>query len=194
MNLYEVLDKIRESTDFTVGGGSASALAGSMAAGLVGMAVRLSIGKDYGLSDGEYEKIAGELDGLSDELGRGAIGDCEAFLGIKRAYALPRETEEDKQLRREAVEKAAVNAAEVPLANGGRALRVAELCEYLKGKFNSAAASDLEIGGMLAADGALGCALNIDANLPLIKTPEERSRLEKASEELKERLKELKKC
>lgn len=189
MNLYEVLDKIRESTDFTVGGGSASALAGSMAAGLAGMAVRLSFGKDYGLSDEEYGRIAGELDGLSDELGRGAIEDCEAFLGIKRAYALPKETEEDKRLRRAAVEKAAVYAAEVPLANAGRSFRVAEICGFLRGKFNPAAASDMEIGLMLAADGALGCALNIDANLPLIKTPEERLRLEKASEELKERLK-----
>ena len=194
MNLYEVLDKIRESTDFTVGGGSASALAGSMAAGLAGMAVRLSFGKEWGLSDGEYERIAEELDRLCSELALGAIEDCEAFLGIKKAYALPKETEEDKQARRIAVEKAAVKAAEVPLANAGRSFRVAEICGSLLGKFNPAAASDMEIGRMLAADGALGCALNIDANLPLIKTPEERSRLEKASEELKERLKKLRKC
>lgn len=192
MNLYDVLDKIRESKDYTVGGGSASALVGSLAAGLAGMAVRLSFGKNYGLSDGEYERIAGELDVLSDELGRGAIEDCEAFLGIKKAYALPKETEGDKLLRQEALEEAAVNAAEIPLANARRSFRVAEICESLRMKFNPAAASDLEIGRMLAVDGTLGCALNIDANLPLIKTPENRFRLEKASEELKARLKKTK--
>ena len=45
---------------------------------------------------------------------------------------------------------------------------------------------------MFAADSTLGYTLNIDANLPLIKTPEERFRPGKTSEELKERLKKKK--
>ena len=36
---YEVVEKIMDSRDVTIGGGSASAVAGAMAAGLVGMLV-----------------------------------------------------------------------------------------------------------------------------------------------------------
>jgi len=50
----EILRKIIDSKDFTVGGGSAAALSGAMAAGLVGMVARLSVDKNYGLSSEKY--------------------------------------------------------------------------------------------------------------------------------------------
>jgi ABC-type sugar transport system ATPase subunit len=61
-----VLEYVLDSTDATVGGGSAAALAGAMAAGLAGMVARLSMGRGLGLSDERYLAVADE----TDELGR----------------------------------------------------------------------------------------------------------------------------
>ncbi|WP_027624263.1 cyclodeaminase/cyclohydrolase family protein [Clostridium lundense] len=169
MTQFDVLNKIIDSRDFTVGGGSAAALAGAMAAGLIGMVARLSIKKGYGLSKEEYTSIADKADKLSSELLEGTVKDTESFKKIKEAYAMPKETEDDKSARSLAVEKAAVGAATVPLYNGKICKWVFDLGVLLKDKSNPNAASDLEEGNLLVNAAILGCVLNIEANLPLIK-------------------------
>ena len=111
--------------------------------------------------------------------------DTQSYLGIKEAFALPKSTEEEKKMRRAAVEKAAIKAAEVPLSNGTAALRILELCAEMSGKFNSAAGSDMEAGVMLAKMAVADTALNIEANLPLIKTPEISEKFVREAEKLK---------
>ena len=64
---------------------------------------------------------------------------------------------------------AAIEAANVPLENARLAARVLEIALKLEGRYNSSAASDMECGKMLARCAILGCSLNIDANLPMIK-------------------------
>ncbi len=156
-----------------------------MAAALVGMVARLSLGKNYGLEDSDYEKIAGEMDTLCLELISGADNDVEAFQGIKAAFALPKQTESERTGRREAVERAALRAAEVPLENGEKAARIMEIGSGLKGRSNPSAGSDLMIGIALARTAVIGCALNIEANLPLIKSPNKHDPLKKASDDLR---------
>lgn len=183
---YEVMEKIMDSGDATAGGGSASAAAGAMAAGLVGMVARLSTGKGCGLTDARYLEIADELDGIVACLKRGAVEDTQSYLGIKAAFALPKLTDEDKAVRRQAVEKAAIKAAAVPLENGRAAVRILELCSELGGKINAAAASDMEAGVMLAKMAAINTALNIEANLPLINNAEVSAEFADAARELKD--------
>lgn len=185
---YQVLEKIMDSRDVTVGGGSASAVAGAMAAGLIGMVVRLSTGKELGLTDQRYIEIADELDGLAAQLRDGAVEDSLAYLGIKDAFGLPKGSDDEKALRRAAVEKAAVKAATVPLENGRRALRILELYSELDGHFNNAAASDMDAGRLLARMAVADTALNVEANLSLIKTPEVNEELAKAAQALKDSL------
>ena len=180
----EILEKIIDSEDFTVGGGSASALAGAMAAGLIGMVARLSTKKEYGLSVEQYIEIADKGDKLSKELILGAKEDRESFKQIKQAYGLPKATFEEKLIRADAVEKAAVCAATVPLNNGELCAQVQKLGALLKGKSNPNASSDLEEGNLLINAAILGCILNIKANLPLIKD-------DKIKEKFKEKIYEL---
>ena len=147
---------------------------------------RLSIaskGKEYGLPDESYLNLADELDDLAKTLKRGSVEDTEAYRYIKRAYALSKETEAEKALRRTEIEKAGVAAANVPLKNAKNAARVLEIAHLLRDKSNPNAGSDLACGNRLAAFAVHGALLNVEANLSLIKTP---SLLEPFQQELKE--------
>jgi formiminotetrahydrofolate cyclodeaminase len=186
MNYHQILDLILDSRDVTVGGGSASALAGAMAAGLAGMVARLSTGKEYGLTDEEYLTLAERADGLSRDLGDGAVRDSEAFLKIKQAYALPKGTPEEKAARGEAVQQAGIAAATVPLENARKCRLVTRACAELKGKSNPNTASDLQIAEQFSRAGMEGCLLNVFANLPLIKDQTIRAGFEVAAGALKE--------
>lgn len=188
MTMYQVLDKVFDTRDFTVGGGSASAIAGAMAAGLVGMVSRLSVGKGYGLVDETYLRVSDSMDRLCQELSTGAEEDTKAFLAIKNAFAFPKASEQEKKIRNKAINDAAVGAATVPLQNAGRAERILEACKELDGKCNPNAASDITIGEMLARVAVLGCVLNVEANLPLVKEEDSKERLQMNANDFKNRL------
>ena len=165
--LYQnVFDMVIDSRDATVGGGSAAAIAGAMAAGLLGMVARLSISKGLGYSSAEYLNMAEALDALAQQLLLGAVADTEAYLLIKAAYLLPKE---EKVQRAAAVQAAGIQAAEVPLANGAACRQVHELGAGLVGRSNPNTASDLMVGLSLARTGLSGCAANVRVNLALIK-------------------------
>lgn len=176
MSYRDVFDKVIDSFNATVGGGSASAIAGAMAAGLIGMVARLSTKKDYGLPSDRYLEIAKEADNLVIELLFGSEEDTQAFCLIKDAFALPKTTDEEKAKRNAAIEEAGIKAATVPKNNAYKCKQVFDLAMLLKGKSNSNAASDLEIGDSLCNVAILGCISNIEANLSLIK--DERIRTE----------------
>lgn len=186
MNLEDVMARIYDSKDFTAGGGSASAVSAAMAASLVGMVARLSRGKGLELADEVYENLAAEMDEVSRDLQNGAVRDLEAFLGIKAAYALPKGAEEEKEIRREAIEKAAYWAADAPRRNALFALKVKEAAARMNGRSNANAASDLEVGADLARSAIKGCLANIRANLPLIHDPDKIAELESFIREMEE--------
>jgi methenyltetrahydrofolate cyclohydrolase len=185
MSFAEVFDKIIDSHEATAGGGSASAVAGAMAAGMAGMVARLSQKKDYGLSSEKYEEIADELDILAKSLLEGAENDNKAFCMIKEAYALPKADDAEKAKRSAAIQNAGVSAATVPMNNGFLCKRVYELGELLEGRSNPNAGSDLAMAIILSKDGITGCIMNIEANLPMIKDEAQKAEFEKQIEILK---------
>jgi formiminotetrahydrofolate cyclodeaminase len=185
MPVGEIFARITDSGNSTVGGGAASALAGAMASGLVGMVSLLSRGKGLGLDDAAYESFSGELGDIASKLEDGAFADEAAYLGIKAALALPKATDKEKSKRRSALEAAATEAANTPLGNARLAARVLEIASELEGRYNAAAASDMECGKMLARSAVVGCALNVDANLPMIKNEESARFFRSESEKLK---------
>lgn len=179
MPYIDVIEKIIDTKDVTVGGGSASAISGAMGAGLIGMVARLSTKKDYGLTSDQYIKIAEELDLLSKALLDGSEEDTKAYLLIKNAYSMPKSTDEEKKERSTAIQDAGFAAASVPKNNAYNCKRVYDLGMKLIGKSNDAAYSDLIIGINLVKLGIEGCLLNVEANLPLIKREELKEGFEK---------------
>lgn len=164
----DVLARVLDSTNAGVGGGSASALAGAMAAGLLGMVARLSTGRGLGLTDEQYLAAADEADTLGRALLAGAQGDADAYGLIKAAYGLPRDGDEALAARQAAIENALEVAATVPLENARDSLRVRELCATLSGTSNPAAGSDLAAAVFLGDAAIRGCLLNVAVNTFLL--------------------------
>ena len=186
-NILVPLEKILDSRDTTVGGGASSALVGAMAASMAGMVAGLSIKKPVNLTAEDYEKIVAECDELSEKLQQGAVDDMDAYGLIVDAFKLPKETDEEKAVRREAVQKAAIRAAEVPLMNARMNLRVQEIARMLKGNSNPACISDLMCAIYLSEAGLKDAVLNINANLGMIKDEEKNNELKEAMLELYEK-------
>ena len=163
--------RVLDANDNSTGGGTASCIAGAMAAGLTAMVARLSIGKKDLAPQEHYETIAAEAESLAAALFDGGSQDAAAYDAVVSAYRLPKDTQEAKAARSRAIQAAMVHAAEVPLANAKRCKQVLMLCHTLEDNYNTNAASDLECAGYLALAGLKGSAANVKINLPSIKDP-----------------------
>ena len=178
MNYKEIFDLILDENDFTVGGGSSSAIVGAMACGLMGMVANLSKGKDYGYSDKEYDDIIKELNEAKANFLQGAVEDNKAYMLIVNAYKLPKASDEEKEIRKKAIQNAGIQAAKVPISNALLNKKVNEI-----GK-NPACITDLQAGVDLSYIGINMGKSNVKANLPLIKD-------EKIVNEFEEQIKNL---
>lgn len=148
------------------GGGSAAALAGSVAAGLVAMVCRLSLGRDdiAATADeiaealAQSERLRGRLLELVDE-------DTAAFDAVMAAVRMPKAEEADRAARGEALERATLGAAAVPLETLAESRHLLQLASRLAGRANPGAISDLGVAVHLARAGAEGALLNVEINL-----------------------------
>lgn len=169
--------KVLDPADNSTGGGTASAVAGAMAGALVAMVARLSVGKEGMEKESFYNEVGTLAQTISTELFEGGREDSQAFEAVRNAFRLPRQSDSEKAVRREAIQAAWVHAARVPLANAERCQQVLELGRRLRGRSNPNAASDLECAIYLARAGMLGCLENVEINLPAIKDQQAAAKL-----------------
>ncbi len=180
--------KVLDPTDNSTGGGTASAVAGAMAAALAAMVARLSVGKAGMEPEEFYARRADKLTQLSNDLFDGGHQDSEAFALVRQSFRLPKNTDEEKAVRKQAIQSAWVNAAEIPLLNAERCRRVLNLAGELNGRSNENAASDLASAIYLAQAGLKGCLENVDINLPMIKDETVVIQLQEKAELVREQL------
>jgi formiminotetrahydrofolate cyclodeaminase len=151
------------------GGGSASAIAGSMAASLLSMVARLSVDRPkYEAYQATHQRALEVGESARTRLLQLADEDARAYAAFAAARKMPRETAEQQQARDEASRLAAREAAEVPLAVVRECARVALVVEPMAGRSNLNAASDLEVAARLSAAAARGAAANVIINLPMV--------------------------
>ena len=157
------------SSDPVPGGGSASAVAASLAASLVEMVATLSQGRPkyadhaalHAAAIPAARRLGVELLNIADE-------DAAAYAACAFALKLPREAFADKELRDQQIKSTAQVAAEVPLRCVERCHDVLTLAEALAGRSNVNASSDLRVAALLAEAAGHGAAENVLVNIPLI--------------------------
>ena len=154
----------------TPGGGSAAAIMGAMGAALASMVCNLTLGKKgYESVEGEMQALLEKSEALRAKLTDMVRADVEVFDQVMAAYGMPKETDEQKAKRSEAIQTALKAATDVPLACARTCAEVIDLCKPVAEQGNKNVISDAGVA-VLAAQAALrSAALNVYINVPGIK-------------------------
>ncbi|MDR1875067.1 MAG: cyclodeaminase/cyclohydrolase family protein [Synergistaceae bacterium] len=169
MTLREFTKKLASDAP-APGGGSAAALSGALGAGLISMVCRLTVGKPkYALHEALVKDVLAKSDALATRLLDAIQEDTDAFDSVMAAFALPKETDEQKAVRSAAIQDAYKLAIASPTATAEGCLEVMRLAGSLLHKSNSNAVSDLVVGSLQAFAGLKGALANVRINLPSMK-------------------------
>jgi glutamate formiminotransferase/formiminotetrahydrofolate cyclodeaminase len=159
------LDRVAEGTT-APGGGSAAAYAGALGSALAVMVARLTIGKaKYKDAEEECWQTIEQGEELRSQLTEAIELDAKSFEGIIVARRLPRDTEENIQIRDKAIMEASFRAAEVPLHSAEMCLQVMKLALRMAQIGNLNAISDAASGVYQAKAGLEAASLNVKINL-----------------------------
>ncbi len=163
-NLYEFANETA-SESVAPGGGSIAAYVGALGASLATMVANLSSHK-RGWDDkwdffSEWavkgEKLKEELIHLVDE-------DTAAFNKIITAIRMPKGTDEEKQIRANAIEDATKYAIEVPFKTMRLADQVFEVAEVMIEKGNPTSVTDAGVGALCARAASVAAYMNVLVN------------------------------
>ncbi|MFH1223159.1 MAG: glutamate formimidoyltransferase [Pseudomonadota bacterium] len=169
MKLEEFIDEVGKDSP-APGGGSVSALAGALGAGLGSMVASLTPAKKGFENTLDKLSLRGEkLSTALESLKKGIDLDTDAFNDVITAMRMPKVTDAEKKVRDEAMEAGYKKATLVPLDTAKKCVDVLnELLEVAElGNPNSS--SDVGVGALMAYAGFEGAVLNVRINLPNIK-------------------------
>ena len=167
------------------GGGSVAALMGALGVSLGGMVSNLSAAK-RGWDDriSFFSDWAVNAQQLKDELLFLVDEDTAAFNKVMAAFALPKESPEEKSARSAAIQAANKYAAEIPLRVMETACRAYQLLAEMAEKGNPASISDVGVGLLALRAGIEGAGMNVRINLAGLKDEQFKSTLREKLQKL----------
>lgn len=155
------------------GGGSISALCGSLAAALGEMVAHLTIGKKkYAEVQPEMEKIVEKISPAVGLLLRAVDLDSQAYDFVFQAYKLPKDTDEEKAARTESIQQALKHAATVPFTVARITASFLPDLFTVAEKGNQNAITDAYVATLCARTAILGACANVRINLSSINDTE----------------------
>lgn len=154
------LDQVANG-DPTPGGGSAAAYSGALAAALVAMVARITLGKKkYAEVQDRMAEIALQADKLRGQLEAAVQQDAAAFDQVMAVMKQPKED----PARAQALEDATKQAAAVPLSVARLVIEVFALAAEAAEKGNTNAATDAGSAGAMARAALTSAGLNVKIN------------------------------
>lgn len=152
------------------GGGSVAALAGALAAALAEMVANLTVGKaKYAEVEDEMKKLAVDGAALRVELLEDIQKDSTSFNLYMDAIGMPKDTDEEKAVRRDAMQNGLKAAAQVPLSVAAAAYKIFPIAEAVVERGNTNAVTDGLVAAMMARTAVIGALFNVKINLGSIK-------------------------
>lgn len=153
------------------GGGCVAALSGNLGASLIEMVGHMTERKAKKLGetfDAEVQKAL-EIATKEKEAFLQLIDqDAAAFDGCMQAFALPKATEEEKAVRKAAIQKAYQNATVPPYTVATKAVELMECARIMVLKGDQNALSDACVGTRMLVSAAWGGIYNVKINLSAI--------------------------
>lgn len=152
------------------GGGSAAALSATLAASLSSMVFNLTIGKKAyeNLEQQEKECIINALkktEGLREEYLDIMQEDTTVFLKVMDAFKMPKDSEEERSLRKIKIEEAYKLALEVPKKLSEKCFELYKYIEIAARYGNANAISDAGVSALMIQAALEGASLNVKINL-----------------------------
>ena len=169
LTIKEFINKVI-SNDPVPGGGSVSALNGALAGALAAMVANLTIGrKKYAEVNDIMVELSSRFEKLSSHLIEDVDRDSDAYNRVFAAFKMPKDTDEEKQDRSEAIQRETKYAAQVPMEVARAVYEVLPMIDTVAQKGNSNAVTDACVSMMCARTAILGALLNVRINLTSIK-------------------------
>lgn len=164
------------------GGGSVSALSASIASTLVTMVLNLTIGKKEYM---EYEDFI--KDEIVKSLNHGENykkefldlmeKDTSAFLSLMDAFKMPKNTEEEIQIRKEKIQRGNNEALEIPFEVSQKAYKLYNYIDIAAEYGNKNALSDTGVAALLVEAAVEGALLNVKINILGLKDEDRKKEL-----------------
>jgi glutamate formiminotransferase / formiminotetrahydrofolate cyclodeaminase len=149
------------------GGGSAAALAGSLAAALGEMVAGLTEGREkFQGVEAEVKELHRMLSEARRALEDLVAADAAAYQEVVKALRLPKGTDREKENRLETLARATCEATVVPLRTAHVAAEVLGWLGTLAEEGNPNARSDAAVGAQLAYAALKGAQYNVLVNIP----------------------------
>ena len=148
------------------GGGSISALCGALATALGSMVARLTIGrKKYAEREADMTLLLTRFSTVMTQLTDAIDRDSDAYATVMAAFKMPKDTDEQKKVRMEAIEVATRGAAEVPMQVARLTASILSEIDAVAHFGNSNAITDAAVAAMCARTAIFGALLNVEINL-----------------------------
>jgi len=118
---------------------------------------------------GELGKIATKGQMVKDSLVKAIDNDTSAFDLVIKAMRMPKDSDEERKIRDEAMQEGYKVATNVPLETVEYCKQALEVCHDISKIMDQSMASDVGSGALMANAGAVAAAFNVRINLKEIE-------------------------